>query len=201
MTRPYVTATDMRRSWLIQRLTKPRGGSTIFGPDNPFAFGGGLRNGGLSDEAMGLLRGIFGFDYMGSAEFEFGAVPEALNGLATDSKQLIGFVLSIPLSTVPPSWREKNAKAPDGAKDVFVICRHDQANEVTRRIEGFATKEFSDTKERVGLTSALRPYNDWDEDVQGWLELNNGYLFFTDQTMYEQTAALFGVTTARGSSS
>jgi hypothetical protein len=68
-------------SYLIQRLEEPWGGMAQF-KDNPFSFGGGLRNGGLSQEAMDLIRGIWSFDYMGSAEFEFGAVPEALNAIA-----------------------------------------------------------------------------------------------------------------------
>jgi hypothetical protein len=27
----------------------------------------------------------------------------------------------------------------------------------------------------------------------GWLELNNGFMFFTDRTMWEQTSNLFGI--------
>ncbi len=57
----------MRDSWLIQRLKPAYPGLVQLWVDNPFAFGGGLRNGGLSGEAMNLLRGIFSFDYMGAA--------------------------------------------------------------------------------------------------------------------------------------
>jgi hypothetical protein len=28
-------------------------------------------------------------------------------------------------------------------------------------------------------------------DTQGWLELNNGFFFFIDETMWKSTAALF----------
>ena len=72
---------EMKRTYLIQRLEKPRtlkiAGVEL--KDNPFSFGGGLRNGGLSKDATDLLRPLFSFDYMGAAEFEFGAVPEALS--------------------------------------------------------------------------------------------------------------------------
>ena len=66
----------MERTYLIQRLKKP----VDF--DNPFSFGGGLQNGGLSKNAMKLVRGIWSFDYMGCAEFEFGAIPESLGNIA-----------------------------------------------------------------------------------------------------------------------
>ena len=51
----------MDRSWLIQRLNKPREyEGKLKGLENAFSFGGGLVNGGLSKEAMELLN----FDYM-----------------------------------------------------------------------------------------------------------------------------------------
>jgi hypothetical protein len=76
----------MKRTWLVQRLQKPAPMS-IKGKDisNLFSFGGGFRNGGLTDEAMALLKNVFSFDYMGSAEFEWGAVPQALSFLATQT--------------------------------------------------------------------------------------------------------------------
>lgn len=58
---------ELKQTYLVQRLNRPTNGY-----DNPFSFGGGLKNGGLSEDAMKLLRPIFSFDYMGSAEFEFG---------------------------------------------------------------------------------------------------------------------------------
>ena len=64
----------MKRSYLIQRLKKP------IGTDAPRAnlFSFGATNGGFSKEALELCHGCFDFDYMGAAEFEWGAVPEAL---------------------------------------------------------------------------------------------------------------------------
>lgn len=186
----------MQPSWLVQRLNKPYGGP--FGPDNPFSFGGGLRNGGLTDEAMGLLRGIFSFDYMGAAEFEFGAVPEALQGLAKDAADLDAFTISVPLAQVPADFRDKSKAIPEGAAEIYVICRHKQANEVTKRIEGWTKEAWPSLKEGLRLTAALRPFNEWDERTVGWLELDNGFFFFTDRDMWRQTCDLFGVTTAAG---
>ena len=79
--------THWRTPWLIQRLHKPESFKLAgVETDNPFSFGGGLINGGLSKEAMDLLRPIFSFDYMGAAEFEFGEVSKALTALARSEK-------------------------------------------------------------------------------------------------------------------
>jgi len=65
---------EMKRSYLIQRLRKPMGINAF--KANLVSFG--ATNGRLSKEALELCHGCFDFDYMGAAEFEWGAVPEAL---------------------------------------------------------------------------------------------------------------------------
>ncbi len=177
--------TEMQTTWLVQRLRKPRG------HDNPFSFGGGLKNGGLSDEAMGLLRGIFSFDYMGAAEFEFGAVPAALRKIAKSN--LSAFSFAVPLSEVPKGWRDKSGTQPKGTATVYVLCPAEFAEQITARINEWARDEFPRLKERLGFTNALRPVAEWDSETCGWLELDNGFLFFTDQAMWQKACALFGV--------
>ena len=184
----------MHRSWLIQRLKKPLVGTGLLGADNPFAFGGGLKNGGLSDEAMGLLHGIFRFDYMGAAEFEFGEVPKALRAIAEDTKHLSAFSFVIPFADVAKRWNDKSKAVPTGEATVYVLCDKSHAEEVESRVRGFARDGYSSRlKEGTRLESSLRPIEEWDADVCGWLELDNGFFFFTDREMWERTAALFGV--------
>lgn len=185
----------MKRSWLVQRLSQPHGG-TFLGQlkDNPFSFGGGLRNGGLSGEAMDLLRGLFSFDYMGAAEFEWGAVPEALNRLAR-AKDLVAVEFTVPLRHVAKNWRDKTDDQPKGSAHVFILCRAEDAVEVGDRIRGWAKSGDGreDLKECTHLAGSLRPFHEWDGEVCGWLELDNGFFFFTDREMWEGTARLFGV--------
>lgn len=168
--------TEMKRSWLVQRLETPRsfniGGKTI---DNPFSFGGGLKNGGLSDEAMGHLRGIFSFDYMGAAEFEWGAVPKALQKIAKHA--LVGTRMEIEDSTV------------------YILCDYRHEAEVRDRIRGWGTGTGERLKEPTRLDHGLRTPS---YPVRGWLELDNGFFFFTDEQMWSSTAALFGVKTVTG---
>jgi hypothetical protein len=181
----------MKTSFLVQRLEKP---SVVA---DAFAFGGGLRNGGLSEDAAKLLRGIFSFDYMGAAEFEFGAVPKALQAIA-NCETLIAFPLRWPLSKVAPHWklrRTPEAKAPPKAlAELFVIAPAEWRDEVVARIKQWASEEYNGSlKESTYLNTALRPLEDWDSRRIGWLELDNGFFFFKERAAFEATAKLFGV--------
>jgi hypothetical protein len=177
------------RSWLIQRLDPP------VERDNLFNFGGGLRNGGFTAEAMDVLRGVFSFDYMGAAEFEFGAVPKALDGLVKSTDDLVAYSFEIPLAKVKAHWRDKDAPIPEGSTTIYVLCRAQHRQEVTTRITGFAGGKDR-LKGATMLSGVLRPGKDdsYVPGTQGWLELDNGYLFFADETMWTQTCDLFGVT-------
>lgn len=188
------TSDELKRSWLVQRLKKPYRGNSLLGKDNPFAFGGGYKNGGLADDAMDLLRGIFQFDYMGAAEFEWGAVPEALQAIAKSQDELEAWEFTIPLKNVQPNWRvDETDPPPEGDGTIYVLCPKEWKAEVKRRICGWAEKDYTDLKEATHLPRSLRPHEEWDGDTQGWLELNNGFMFFTDREMWTATAALFGV--------
>jgi hypothetical protein len=187
----------MERTWLIQRLQKPFGGTGLgLGLDNPFAFGGGLKNGGLSETAMSLIRGIWEFDYMGAAEFEFGAVPEALSKIA--EADLEGWSFTIPLKDVAGRWDDKTTH-PKGEATIYVLSPGSWREEIERRIRGWAADPYgtddrdNSLQEITLLNTTLRPYDRWDGRTVGWLELDNGFMFFTDAEMYEKTARLFGI--------
>ena len=101
---------SLKESWLIQRLERPRTfkvqGKAV---DNPFSFGGGYKNGGLTDEAMDLIRPIMSFDYMGAAEFEFGAVPETLSKIARQD-DLVAWSFSV--TKANRGWDKKRTSGP-----------------------------------------------------------------------------------------
>lgn len=189
----------MERSWLVQRLKKSYKNDGIFGgKDNPFAFGGGLRNGGLSDEAMDMLREIFSFDYMGAAEFEFGAVPKALQAIAKNADKYKALSFSLPLNKVAKGWRDKSTEDPTGNAEIFVICNKVDTDEVLIRIMSWASEPYEKThqlKETTMLSQTLRPDSDWETRVLGWFELDNGYFFFIDKEMWQKTSELFGLKT------
>jgi hypothetical protein len=188
----------MESSYLIQRLLKPypvKEGSIL--KDNPFAFGGGLMNGGLSNDAMDLLRPIFRFDYMGSAEFEFGEVPKTLSKIAENRDKYIAFEFLVKYKY--DSWFKKRQTV-EGKKSVYVICQAEWVDEVKSVICHHANnarrkgdKYF--TKEAVFLdrSLALLEGDDWAKDYQGWLELDNGYFFFSNKEMFDKVCTLFEI--------
>lgn len=166
----------MKDSWLVQRLNAPAGGR-MGAISEAFSFGGGRRNGGLSDDAMSLLRSVFSFDYMGSAEFEWGAVPDALNSIAKNARKYRPFEIEV------------------AGRPVYLICATDDADEVRARVEAWAADRYvGGLKEQTYLHDAL--HNDEWARALGWLELDNGFFVFIDREMFELTAAMFGVKVA-----
>lgn len=150
----------MKSTYLIQRLLPPlKVNLESKFKDNPFSFGGGLRNGGLSNKAMDLFRPIFRFDYMGSAEFEFGAVPEAFGHLYTNLDLYEISSMIIDNSTV------------------WILGKKEDMEEIKSRIIKLTKREIH-TKEFVGLKESIDPKdNYWKERFVGWVELDNVFLF------------------------
>ena len=196
------TYKDMERTWLVQRLKAPTRGA---GALNPFTFGAGSSR--LSGEALELLEGVFTFDYMGAAEFEFGAPAGALHriAVAADEGRLVGGRLEFPLSEVEPHWQaipkgKRGKKAwPEATGDarVWYICPREWEPEVRRRITELAKERYNPgLKETTNLAGALRPHHEWEGKdhptaTRGWLELDNGFMFFADPVMYRAACNLF----------
>ncbi len=172
----------MERTYLVQRLLPPDKAV-------PIAFGGmSKENGCMSDESMALIKDIFAFDYMGAAEFEFGAVPEALEKLFEQKKLVAG--------SVKLDYRYKDFRTDiiaEGNKRVFYLCRKEEEKEVKTRLATWAKTDFNKMKEYLGLNMALAGVDRW--DVGGWLELSNGFMFFTDEKMWRASCKLFEVAT------
>lgn len=191
------SVSEMVPSWLVQRLEKPtrrEGKLAELFKDNPFNFGGGLKNGGLSDAAMDLTRDIWGYDYMGAAEYEWGAVPEALRKMAM--AELEAFTIVVPTDEVPEPWRARGDKpSPEypPEREIHVIAPVGWREEVSERVNGWARDAGPRLRDPAQLIYSLRPQDEWDERRGGWLELDNGFMFFTDRDMFEGACALFEV--------
>ena len=164
----------MRDPWLIQRLNGPA-------LPNPFSFGGGLVNGGLSNEVMDLLKRIFSFDYMGAAEFEFGALPTALNALIDHRKKE---TLTTGVCILP-----------EGV--VYLICPREILSDVKDWLRLAAKNDHPATKEYVGLHHAIKGKG----DIKGWIKIESEryckhpFMFFVDENMYDSTCKLFELET------
>jgi hypothetical protein len=163
----------MERSYLIQRLGSPKESCC-----NYFSFGGGQKNGGLTDEAVELLDPIFSFDYMGSSEFEWGAVPKALDTISKYSIAGNGTTGQIEL-----------------LNPVYYICATNQKDHLTDLVTTLALEgDFNNNLKLREVTLFQEALNNPNESrAKGWLELDNGFMFFVNQEMYEKTADLFGL--------
>jgi hypothetical protein len=198
----------MDRTRLIQRVRKPRVSKLGL---NPFTFGAG--GGRLQPRAIELLEPVFTFDYMMAAEYEFGAVPEALNKILQHAKaDNLGF------SSVDIKTKDVNFKSylPNEVKRTWKSCpvyiigsKTDQA-EIERRVTLIATDQDRcmadmwskfEGKLHDGLYLMNEPMLDryikmepsYDDPCIGWLELENGFFFSVDPGMTERFAALFGL--------
>ena len=163
---------QLEQTYLVQRLNASMGGFR-----NPFNFGGGIKNGGLSEDAMKLLDPVFSFDYMGSAEFEFGAIPQCFQSMAKNIKEYSTHELVI-------------NKMP-----VYVICKTDEAGLVDDRIKELAKdkihcKGWTAFNQALGLSKFQKK-----EDCRtiGWLELDNEFMFFVSKEAADETARVFGL--------
>jgi hypothetical protein len=168
----------MRTSYLIQRLHKPVNNAVMGNLVNAFSFGGGLVNGGLSKDAMKILRDICSFDYMGSSEFEWGAVPAALQFIAEQAgnKNIVVGELHFNTNEV-----------------VYWIAPKEYKKEVKNRIMQLRKDEYAWQKqEHCGLKDYFDRTDEYGERNVGWIELDNGYAFFTDKDMAEKFFKLFG---------
>jgi len=169
---------SLRHSYLIQRLRNPLPG----GDAGIFTFGGGKHHGGISDDAWDILTKVFQFDYMGAAEFEFGAVPEALDHIVRGVQKGDAAFGEMKIHKIP----------------IYYICHKSVEAEVKVRIKELATlpRKYR-TKESVLLDQAIAarvPENVVPEkkdkykhylDYVGWLELDNNFIFFIDKKVFD----------------
>lgn len=181
-------------TYLVQRLEKPRGYGKLGLMDNPFSFGGGLRDGGLNPEAMNLLRPIFGFDYMGAAEYEFGALPKALKALAEGELAFGSLEFREEDVVECRKVSKKREPLPLHYYTVYYLCPKRYQKEVVKRI-------YEDAKGKLDIKNGYKQFSQtlrmdeerWPDDTIGWFELDNGFFYFVDKEAAEKTAALFGV--------
>lgn len=186
----------IREPYLIQRLKKPyevkaeRSGIMAKLAD-AFSFGGGLIQGGLNKKSYELISKIWRYDYMGSAEFEWGAVPESLEKVLElrKAKKLIRFEMPVTANA-----RDFNKdKGLTVTKTVYVVCNEDFKKDIQGYIEKLALEQAGlgfRTKESVGLDKSICDI-DYCKDLVGWHDIKNHYLFFTDKVMFDNFCELF----------
>lgn len=188
--REKVTTVD---SWLIQRLTKPFAGAD--GPPPSAAYREALlAEPPVPKEVAQMRAGVFNFDYMGSAEFEFGAIPKALRAMARAAGEFESSKIHIKKADVGTSRWLKTAPPRDAV--VYLVARAEHVEHAARVVRSEAKHDGSRLKEATRLVDALHgPRRDSDSLTLccGWFELDNLFWFFTDKAMHDGVCALFGI--------
>lgn len=181
----------MKDTWLIQRLRKPHEDHHL----NPFAFG--IGGGRMSPETRQAFKTAFEFDYMGSAEFEFGSVPETLEKIYNDRSNFVTGQVEIPIQKIKlEAWEKKHYSLTKAKKaTIFIWCRSDHMQYAKELVLDLALGERSNKlKERSMLRYQYLEEKDGHRDnLGGWLEMSNGFFFFSDEKMFRNTLAVFGV--------
>ena len=195
------------RTWLIQRLKSPVG-------DSAFGLGGTfIKNGGFTEEAHELVRKVCHFDYMGSAEFEFGAVSQAFQRMAGNIDDLEAYLFTVsgrPELPFPGLTVEYLFNMDYGVKtevlnahtvevSVFVLAPKVLRPHVEQVIQVVAAGNCH-LKELPYMNETIFTFSDWEAEQEyepsktlGWLELDNGFAFFSCEKMWRNFCQLFGV--------
>jgi hypothetical protein len=175
--KPTLEQKELKPTYLVQRLRAPLDFA------NPFAFGDGLQNGGLSDNAYELLKGIFSFDYMGAAEYEFGIIPKFFQKLAIER-------------TKYTTWQVFINKNP-----VYVIAPTELRNLVDERIKEIAKKSAGTYQSSIkcgcdlNIAVGLHPIKPKEScRTIGYLELDNNFAFFVKKETADNFVNLFSIT-------
>ena len=167
----------MNEPYLIQRMTKPFRKADGKVSTNPFNFGGGYKNGGFSKEGWDIIKEIVAFDYMGSAEFEFGALPESFAVIAQNHQNYTAAEMVI-------------NKTP-----VYYICYKETQETVADWLKKLAKNKFH-LKDASHFERAVGYLDKWDKAYKdfvpywrktiGWIDIRNHYMFFTDKEVYDK---------------
>ena len=187
-----------RDTRLVQRLLKLTGTSMVE-PKERWKL---EKDGNLPMNAATVRSAIYEYDYMGAAEFEYGIIPKVVKALVQD--KLIAFSIDCTCK-----WQEFG-KQPEaritGATGVIedrdgnrhktlpihILCRDQDSADVEERVRLLLTtprpklKEDMRKKEAFGATERGEKHR-----VIGWLELDNGFYFFSQKKQWQYTTKLF----------
>jgi hypothetical protein len=212
-----------KEPYLIQRLTEScaKEEGLLSQLAESLSFGGGRLRGGFSEEAWNVVRQIFSFDYMGSAEFEWGAVPQSFSNIARNRKEYISFskifkgskyqTYEVPVG----KKRRKIIDMPAREVTIYVLCHSDIKEQIDSYLEKLRQGDYGNSgvslKEGTRFRACLFPEEEYSwvsrlkrkedpkwcmsvyERIKGWVDIENNFMFFRDKEMYEATKALFEI--------
>lgn len=113
----------------------------------------------VKDEDIVGLDSLISYDYMGSAEFEFGALPASLR-------------------RITHAWKDYHTVPIEAIKDadgqiLQLLCRKGTEEEIKQALMIFASERYPSirTKESVGLYGHIKAEHDWDLRINFWWDI------------------------------
>lgn len=202
----------MHNTWnnpyLILRLMKPY--SPITFPAPPELEGYYQKTIKISDESSTWLRNALKCDYMGSAEFEFGAIPKSLNEMAEIGKAGELTVMEFPIAGTPAVDRVKGEVYSMGMVEplgvtTYLICPTVLLEQAKAAILEFASNNFGGrrTKEIVYMKTGLFGQLEKDRKTKkvtyeesqylAWYDLDNHWFLTKSKEQADALAFLLGI--------
>ena len=189
--------TNFTKPYLLQGLESPR-------PDTDgrtrvlerMAFGAGGH--GLTEDAEKLVMSIWSWQYMGAGEYERGGMQTALKLMADyhTLEKLVAAPMEVsgwePSANRDFSWYSRGKAKIQTTVFVIGCSRHmDQIKETLNELLGGTLSLKRGISAWDRLFSPASFHNDKDCRFRGALDIENGWLFFTDEAMFRQTCNLF----------
>ena len=108
---------------------------------------------------------ILSFDYMGSAEFEFGSLPESLKRIRENINQYMYSLYFI------------NDKA------ITIFCKKSELSEILNTLEKLAKKEIR-LKEWIDFSEFIN--DDPNQNTDFWWDIDNDFMFWKENKQFEE---------------
>ena len=177
------------RSWLVQRLERPFKDVKAPAPSSKYR-DALLAGGDVPAEFTAMRGGILRFDYMGSSEFEFGAIPRALHEMARTASAFKSTTITIPKGEIDRGMRGASGPTRDGM--VYLLARPEHRAHAEALIRETARDRFKPRLKEIPYLGRALCEGD-EAHTAGWLELDNLFWFFTDKRMHDGVKMLFGI--------
>jgi hypothetical protein len=174
----------------------------------------------VTEAAMNVRKQIFDFDYMGSAEFEFGAVGDCLSRVYAATDYVL---VKVPFESEPKppdpelsaedkkkrayirrrnkkhGWTKNYRREEIQKDDVFIICHKAQEKDVVEIITKLRHNRYAFSPMKEPIYAGDDPFTLPEEDRRqvGVLDLCNDYFIFFERHAFIKTARLMGFTQAQ----
>lgn len=184
-----------KKPYLIQRVCKPY---DAIGEIPESAKGYYLKSGlEPNQERSGYIRNVLRLDYMGSSEYEFGAVPKSLKALAEALKSdPNGFEIHALTFTGKPYHWDSNIVAQLKEKEAtaFLLCHKNHKDEILKVIQTLIKEPYGNRELKLkeladfpaGLFGKVHTKTEIAEsDLTAWLDLDNPWILCKDKTQLD----------------